>query len=74
MIDFPHVVIGGAVPKTIPDEIFRRTAKASDMLNTQRINQPTFATGKADPSARTLGASLLLISKSFLLETTEFNL
>ena len=62
VIDFPHVVIGGAVPKTVFDEIVRRTAKAYDMLNTQGINQPTFATGTAGPNARALGASLLPIS------------
>ena len=74
VIDFLHVVIGGAVPKTVLDEIVSRTAKDYDMLNTQGINQPTFATGTAGPNTRALGASLLTISKSFLLETTEFDL
>ena len=74
VIDFPHVVIGGAVPETVLDEIVRRTADAYDGLNTQGITQPTFSTGTAGPNARALGASLLPISKSFLLETTEFDL
>jgi hypothetical protein len=74
VIDFPHVVIGGAVPETVLDEIVRRTTDAYDRLNTQGITQPTFSTGTAGPNARALGASLLPISKSFLLETTEFDL
>ena len=74
VIDFPHIVIGGAVPETVLDEIVRRTADAYEMLNTQGITQPTFSRGTAGPNARALGASLLPISKSFLLETTEFDL
>ena len=74
VIDFPHIVIGGAVPETVLDEIVRRTADAYEMLNTQGITQPTFSRGTAGPNARALGASLLPISQSFLLETTEFDL
>ncbi len=74
MIDFPHIVIGGAVPETVLDEIVRRTADAYGGLNTQGIRPPIFSAGTAGPSARALGASLLPISKSFILEATEFDL
>ena len=73
VIDFPHIVIGGAVPEMVLDEIVRRTADAYEILNTRGITQPTFSRGTAGPNARALGASLLPISQSFLLETSEFN-
>ena len=56
MIDFPHIVIGSAVPETMLDEIVRRTADAYEILNTQGITQPTFSLGTAGPNARALSA------------------
>ena len=42
MIDFVHIVTGGADPETVLDEDVRRTADAYDRLNTKDIMQPTF--------------------------------
>ena len=74
MIDFVHIVIGGADPETVLDEDVRRTADAYDRLNTTDIMQPTFFAETAGLKTRTLGAALMPIAKSFLLETTEFDL
>jgi len=69
-----HIVIGGADPETVLDKDVRRTADAYDRLNTKDIMQPTFFAETAGLNARTLDAALLPIAKSFLLETTEFDL
>ena len=56
VIDFPHIVIGGAVPETVLDEIVRRTADAYEILNTQGVTQPTFSRGTTGTNARATGA------------------
>ena len=73
VVDFPNIVIGGAVPPAVLDQIVSQTEKAFGDLNNQGITQPEFSAGSAGPNARAIGASLLPISKRFLLETTEFN-
>ncbi|MGB2294758.1 MAG: sugar kinase, partial [Candidatus Puniceispirillum sp.] len=73
VVDFPNIVIGGAVPPAVLDQIVSQTEKAFGDLNKQGITRPEFSAGSAGPNARAIGASLLPISKRFLLETTEFN-
>lgn len=74
VIDFQNIVIGGAMPTTVLDKIVSQTETAFNQLNTQGITQPVFSAGSVGPNARALGASLLPISKRFLLETTEFDI
>lgn len=74
VINFLHIVIGGADPKTVLDEDVRRMADAYDRLNTKDIIEPTFFGESAGLNARALDAALLPVAKSFLLEITKFNL
>ncbi len=74
IIDFSDIVIDGALPRPILDDLIKAVEHAALAQNVPGIIKPRFHKGTIGANARALGASMLPISAKFLLETRLFEL
>lgn len=74
VIDFPIIVIDGAMPPLVRQKLVQSVKTDFAVENTQGLLEPEILEGQAGQLARTIGASLLPISSRFLLEAPDFDI
>lgn len=74
IIDFSDIVIDGAMPRPVLDDLISAVERAARDHTVPGIIKPKFHKGTIGANARALGASMLPISAKFLLETRHFEL